>query len=119
MSIQSNDINIHVFPCKVFGKDVELKIKTDLSWGETQELLSKSVRMLDNGTKDFQFSNFCDILLAKTIVDGLPFPATNMVKMKSLPMSEVSIILGEIMKIIPLESYFSNLGMDSPIEQKV
>ncbi len=100
------------FACKVNDEDVILKIKTDLTWGETQDLLTRSVKVLDNGQKDFNFNSFCDILLAKTIVSGLPFPATNMVKMKDLPASEISIILGEIMKIIPLESYFSNLGMD-------
>ena len=51
--------------------------------------------------------------LMTTIAEGLPFPATNLVKMKDLPMSEVSVILGEIMRIIPLESYFSNLGLNS------
>jgi len=101
------------FNCKVYGQDTTLKIKTDLSWGETQDLLTRSVRVLENGTKDFNFNNFCDILLTKTIVSGLPFPSTNLVKMKDLPMSEVSVILGEIMRIIPLESYFSNLGMGS------
>lgn len=108
----SVDDTLHDFPCKVEGKDVTLKIKTDLSWGEVQELLTKSVRILENGQKDFMFNNFCDVLLAKTIVEGLPFPATNLVKMKALPMSEVSVILGEIMKVIPLEAYFKNLGMN-------
>ncbi len=104
-------ITTHDFKCKVNGEEVTVKIKTDLTWGETQDLLSKSVRQLENGQKDFNFNNFCDVLLSKTIISGLPFPATNLVKMKDLPMSELSIILGEIMKIIPLESYFSNLGM--------
>lgn len=108
-------IELHDFPCKVNGEEVVIKIKKDLSWGEVQELLTKSVRMLDNGQKDFNFSSFCDILLAKTIVEGLPFPATNLIKMKALPMSEVSIILGEIMKVIPLETYFDNLGMNQVI----
>jgi len=103
---------MHDFPCKVNGQEVILKIKTDLSWGEVQELLSKSVRVLDSGQKDFMFNTFCDILLSKTIIEGLPFPATNLVKMKQLPMSEVSIILGEIMRVIPLEDYFKNLGMN-------
>ena len=31
-------------------------------------------------------------------------------------MSEISIILGEIMRIIPLESYFNNLGMSQEIQ---
>ena len=108
----SADTNTQDFACKVNGADVVIKIKTDLNWGEVQELLTKSVRVLENGQKDFLFNNFCDVLLAKTIVSGLPFPATNLVKMKNLPMSEVSVILGEIMKIIPLETYFSNLGMN-------
>lgn len=107
----SADLSTVDFTCKVLGEDVTIKIKTDLTWGETQDLLSRSVRMLDNGNKDFNFNNFCDILLTKTIVSGLPFPSTNLVKMKDLPMSEVSVILGEIMRIIPLESYFNNLGM--------
>lgn len=101
------------FACKVNGEDVILKIKTDLSYGEVQDLLTRSVKVHSDGNKEFLFNNFCDLLLSKTIMEGLPFPATNLVKMKSLPMSEVSIILGEIMKIIPLESYFKNLGMDN------
>ena len=112
----SADLSTVDFACKVNGKDTTLKIKTDLTWGETQDLLSKSVTLNENGTKDFQFNNFCDILLTKTIVSGLPFPPTNLVKMKDLPMSEISIILGEIMRIIPLESYFNNLGMSQEIQ---
>lgn len=108
----------HSFPCKIKGEDVTIKIKTDLSWGETQELLTRSVRILDNGQKDFLFNNFCDFLLQKTIVEGLPFPPTNLVKMKELSMGEVSVILGEILKIIPLESYFNNLGMEGVMSQK-
>tara|TARA_R110000787_G_scaffold3256_2_gene12901 strand:+ start:107 stop:460 length:354 start_codon:yes stop_codon:yes gene_type:complete len=104
------------FACKVNGEDAILKIKTDLTWGETQDLLTRSVTMSETGAKDFQFNNFCDILLTKTIVSGLPFPPTNLVKMKDLPMSEISIILGEIMRIIPLESYFNNLGMSQEIQ---
>ena len=107
----SEDLSTVDFDCKVLGKDATIKIKTDLTWGETQDLLTKSVTISETGTKDFQFNTFCDVLLTKTIVSGLPFPPTNMVKMKNLPMSEVSIILGEIMRIIPLESYFNNLGM--------
>ena len=114
----SEDLSTVDFDCKVNGKDATIKIKTDLTWGETQDLLTKSVTMSETGTKDFQFNTFCDVLLTKTIVSGLPFPPTNMVKMKNLPMSEVSIILGEIMRIIPLESYFNNLGMSQEIIPK-
>ena len=112
----SADLSTVDFDCKVLGKDATLKIKTDLTWGETQDLLTRSVTLTETGAKDFQFNNFCDILLTKTIVSGLPFPPTNLVKMKDLPMSEVSIILGEIMRIIPLESYFNNLGMNQEIQ---
>ncbi len=112
----SEDLSTVDFVCKVYGKETTLKIKTDLTWGETQDLLSKSVTMTESGAKDFQFNNFCDVLLTKTIVSGLPFPPTNLVKMKDLPMSEISVILGEIMRIIPLESYFSNLGMSQEIQ---
>ena len=114
----SEDLSIVDFDCKVNGKDATIKIKTDLTWGETQDLLTRSVTISETGTKDFQFNTFCDVLLTKTIVSGLPFPATNLVKMKNLPMSEVSIILGEIMRIIPLESYFNNLGMSQEIIPK-
>jgi len=114
----SEDLSTVDFDCKVNGKDATIKIKTDLTWGETQDLLSRSVTLTDSGAKDFQFNTFCDILLTKTIVSGLPFPPTNMVKMKNLPMSEISIILGEIMRIIPLETYFNNLGMSQEISPK-
>lgn len=107
----SADLKTHSFDCKVNGIDATIIIKTDLTWGETQDLLTRSVKMSESGVKDFNFNAFCDILLTKTIISGLPFPPTNLVKLKELPMSEVSVILGEIMKIIPLESYFSNLGM--------
>jgi len=114
----SEDLSTVDFDCKVNGKDATIKIKTDLTWGETQDLLSRSVTLTDSGAKDFQFNTFCDILLTNTIVSGLPFPPTNMVKMKNLPMSEISIILGEIMRIIPLETYFNNLGMSQEISPK-
>ena len=100
------------FQCKVNGQPVTLKIKTDLTYGEVQEILTRSVKVRENGEKEFLFNNFCDLLLTKTIVEGLPFPSTNLVKLKELPMSEVSVILGEIMKLIPLESYFKNIGME-------
>ena len=114
----SEDLSTVDFDCKVNGKDATIKIKTDLTWGETQDLLTRSVTISETGTKDFQFNTFCDVLLTKTIVSGLPFPPTNLVKMKNLPMSEVSIILGEIMRIIPLESYFNNLGMGQELTKK-
>ena len=114
----SEDLSTVDFDCKVNGKDATIKIKTDLTWGETQDLLTKSVTITETGAKDFQFNTFCDVLLTKTIVSGLPFPPTNLVKMKNLPMSEVSIILGEIMRIIPLESYFNNLGMGQELTKK-
>ena len=114
----SEDLSTVDFDCKIMGKDTTLKIKTDLTWGETQDLLTRSVTMTETGAKDFQFNTFCDILLTKTIVSGLPFPPTNMVKMKNLPMSEVSVILGEIMRIIPLENYFNNLGMSQELTPK-
>tara|TARA_R110000772_G_scaffold202231_1_gene312525 strand:+ start:1031 stop:1381 length:351 start_codon:yes stop_codon:yes gene_type:complete len=114
----SEDLSTVDFDCKVNGKDATIKIKTDLTWGETQDLLTRSVTLTESGAKDFQFNTFCDILLTKTIVSGLPFPPTNMVKMKNLPMSEVSIILGEIMRIIPLETYFNNLGMSQELSPK-
>jgi len=114
----SEDLSTVDFDCKINGKDATIKIKTDLTWGETQDLLTKSVTITETGAKDFQFNTFCDVLLTKTIVSGLPFPPTNLVKMKNLPMSEVSIILGEIMRIIPLESYFNNLGMGQELTKK-
>ena len=110
MSIAPSTVD---FACKVNNQDAVLKIKVDLSYGEVQDLLTRSVKVHQSGEKEFLFNNFCDLLLSKTIVEGLPFPAQNLVKFKDLPMSEVSIILGEIMRIIPLESYFKNLGMDN------
>ena len=110
--------DLHEYSCRIDGKDIIIKIKKDLTWGEVQELINKSTRVLENGSKDFLFSNFCDILLAKTVT-GFPFDSANLVKMRALPMSVVSGILGEIMKVIPLEDYFKNLGMSNQLPQKI
>jgi hypothetical protein len=103
----------HTFKTIVSGKECDIVIKTGLTWGEVQELLKKSVTMGEAGAKDFNFNNFCDILLQKTIVSGLPFDKGDFTALKNMDMAEMSVILGEILKVIPLETYFKNLGMDS------
>ena len=52
----SENLSTVDFACKVNGKDAILKIKTDLTWGETQDLLTRSVTMSESGAKDFQFN---------------------------------------------------------------
>ena len=101
------------FKTRVNNQDCDVEIKNGLTWGEVQELLKKSVTMSDTGARDFNFNNFCDILLQKVIVGGLPFPVTDYTALKNLDMDEMSVILGEILNTIPLERYFKNLGMDS------
>ena len=49
----SADLNVHTFTTKINGTDCDIKIKTDLTWGETQELLTKSVRILENELMKF------------------------------------------------------------------
>lgn len=105
-------MDTHKFTTRVKGEDCEIEIKKGLTWGEVQELLKKSVTLNETGAKDLNFNNFCDILIQKTIVGGLPFPTTDYTALKNLDMDEMSVILGEILKTIPLERYFKNLGVD-------
>lgn len=105
----------YTFKTKVNGQECDVVIKKGLTWGEVQELLSKCVSISESGVKDFSFNNFADVLIQKSIVSGLPFPANDYTALKNMDMEEMSLILGEILKVIPLEKYFKNLGMGDTV----
>ncbi len=91
---------------KLHGKDCILKVKKDLTWGEVKVILSKSQ------TKDgFNFGNFLDLISTSAITDGLPFP-NNMIEFSKLPMAEFSLLMGRVLKIIPLETWGNNFGAE-------
>lgn len=88
------------------GKECILKVKKDLTWGEAKVILTKSQV---NGS--FNFSNFLDLVAVSAISEGLPFPNT-LVEFSKLPMLEFSLLIGRVLKIIPLETWGNNFGAE-------
>lgn len=99
-------IESEILEIKLNGEDCKLEIKKDLTWGEVKIILSKSQ------TKDgFNFGNFLDLISTSAIVKGLPF-TNSMVEFSKLPMAEFSLLMGRILKIIPLETWGENFGAE-------
>ena len=97
------------FTTDIQGKSCVLQIKKDLTWGEAKEFLSKATIHLPNGQQSLDFTKAADILLTKVIVGGLPFKPTP-VAFAALSMTEISCIIGELFRILPLETWLKNLG---------
>jgi len=99
-------IELETLEIKLNGKECVLKVKKDLTWGEVKVILSKSK------TKEgFSFENFLDLVATSAIAEGLPFPNT-LVEFSNLPMTEFSLLIGRVLKIIPLESWGNNFGAE-------
>ena len=97
------------FTTDIQGTSCVLQIKTDLTWGEAKEFLSKATVHLPNGQQSLDFTKAADILLTKVIVGGLPFKATP-TAFAALSMTEISCIIGELFRVLPLELWLKNLG---------
>jgi len=91
---------------KLHGKDCTLQVKKDLTWGEVKGILAKS-----QNKDGFNFGNFLDLIATSAIVEGLPF-SNSMVEFNKLPMTEFSLLMGRVLKIIPLETWGNNFGSE-------
>lgn len=99
-------IECEIVEIKLNGEDCKLEIKKDLTWGEVKVILGKSQV---NGS--FSFNNFLDLIATSAIKNGLPFD-NNLVNFSKLPMTEFSMLLGRVLKIIPLETWGNNFGAE-------
>jgi len=100
-------IEFETLEIKLHGKDCTLQVKKDLTWGEVKVILAKS-QTKEGG---FNFGNFLDLIATNAIAEGLPF-ANTMVEFNKLPMAEFSLLMGRVLKIIPLETWGNNFGAE-------
>lgn len=99
------------FNAKVDGQDRVITIDASPSWGKLQELL-KSLVVVDNrGVQRTDMNAFFNKILDLVIINGLD-EIKDPVKRLAFDGDEMTYILGEILKIIPLQKYSKNLGMD-------
>lgn len=95
---------------KVFGEDRIIKIENDPSWGKMKILFKSAVSTDAKGNQKIDTDAFFDKLLELVIIDGFP-EIKEKTKMLQVPTSEMTFILGEILKAIPLQQYMTNLGL--------
>lgn len=98
------------FSITIKGKPCRVLVETDPPWGEMQEVLNKSV-VGDGTNRRFDVNNFFDLILETVIKEGLPFDPKNRTEMKTLKTSEMTKLIGEVIKRIPLGTYLDNLDM--------
>jgi hypothetical protein len=92
---------------KINGKDIDIKFKDDIPWGEFQEIIKKST---ETGTMDF--NQFSDRLL-RVAVSSDSFDFMNQTEVKKVGAKDMTAIIGKMLEILPLEIYMNNLGMGS------
>lgn len=97
---------------KVMGQDRTIQIDSDLSWGKMKMLLNSVVQPDGRGGQRIDMNMFLDKILDLAVVGGFD-ELKDKTKLLQIPTSEMTLILGEILKIIPLQQYFKNLGMDN------
>lgn len=103
------------FTVNIKGKPCKITIEIDPPWGEMQDVLNNSV-VGEGPNRRFDTSNFFDQLLETVIKEGLPFDPKNRTEMKSLKSSEMTKLIGEVIKRIPLQTYLDNLNVaDGPL----
>lgn len=97
------------FETPIKGEVRKIKIETDPTWGEFEQIIQKS-------TGAGSSYAFFEELTRSVIKDGLPFDSKNLTEWKMLPISEMTALVGKVMKAFPLGNYLDNLGMmDNPL----
>jgi hypothetical protein len=92
-------------------KEQTLQVETDPPWGEMQRLLKESHKAGENGKPEIDMMLFLDRLLEMVIVgsDG-DFNIKDRTKVKQLPTSIMTKLIGGVTKLLPLQSYLDNMG---------
>lgn len=94
------------------GQPREITIDSSPSWGKLQTLLTSLVSIDDNGNQKIDMMAFLNKVLEVCIISGFD-EYKDKVKLLQIDGDEVTYILGEIIKKLPLEKYQKNLGMDA------
>ena len=98
------------FAAKVFGEDRSIKVENDPSWGKMKILFNSAITKNGKGDERIDINQFFDKLLELVVIDGFPEVKIKD-KLLQVPTSEMTYILGEILKVIPLQQYMNNLGI--------
>lgn len=99
------------FKITINDKEQTLQIETDPPWGDMQKLLKESHKPDDNGKPQIDMMLFLDRLLEMVVVgsDG-DFNIKERTKVKLLPTSVMTKLIGGVTKLLPLQSYLDNMG---------
>lgn len=98
------------FKITIDGKEQTLQIETDPPWGAIQGLLQKSSVPDGKGGSKTDMIVFLDLLLEIVVVgsDG-DFNIKDRTKVKMLPTSVMTKLIGGVTKLIPLQEYLDNM----------
>ena len=99
------------FVAKVNEEDRTITIDRSPSWGKLQELLKSLVVSDGRGGQKTDMNSFFNKILDLVIISGLD-EIKDPIKRLSFDGEELTYILGEILKIVPLQKYSKNLGME-------
>lgn len=101
------------FDATVKGQPAKIIMDNDPAWGLIKDVIKMAQA---GGAAGYDGFTFFQELAIACIKDGLPFQKTNRVEWAQLPTSEVTFIVGRVMRELPLEKYLSNLGLkDNPV----
>ncbi|MDE1814807.1 MAG: hypothetical protein KGI05_09140 [Thaumarchaeota archaeon] len=103
------------FTAMVEGKETQITIDVDPSWGKVQALTQSILVPDGRGGQRIDMNMFYNKVLELAVTDGLD--VTNKAKMLQLSAKEMTFILGEIISRLPLEKYSQNLKIDNLIPQ--
>ena len=104
-------------PIQAKINDVErtIVIDGDPSWGKLKTILKSVVQADGKGGTKTDMDAFFDQILKLTIISGFD-EIKDPVKLLQIPGTEMTYILGEILNILPLQTYFKNLRvLDNPL----
>lgn len=97
--------NIVDLKCTLKGKECNLKIETDPTWGEFEKVIQTA------SAAGSPYALFEEITRS-VITEGLPFDGKNKTEWKLLSLSEMTELVGKVMLLFPLGKYLDNLGIN-------
>ncbi len=103
------DNNSKIIKVTINGKSTSLKVKKDLSWGDTVELFRTLSGSDDQGMMGMVA--LLHKLLELIVLDTTVFDPHDTTAIMKLSATEVTKLLGEVLKQFPLEQYMANLGI--------
>jgi len=89
------------------GNKETIEYETELNFGETEELVNKSVDLGDINKPRIKLGDFRSLILLRTLKKA-PFPTTNIAHIRNQPSKVVNEILDHIMEDMPLADFLGD-----------